>query len=43
MLPGSDQKPTLRPSDSAAYGSYLGGMYALEHWGDPANLEKAIA
>lgn len=31
-----------RPSDSAAYGSYLGGMYALEHRGDPGNLEKAI-
>jgi DNA-binding winged helix-turn-helix (wHTH) protein/tetratricopeptide (TPR) repeat protein len=31
-----------RPSDSAAYGSYLAGMYALEHRGDPGNLEKAI-
>ena len=31
-----------RPSDSAAYGSYLGGMFALEHRGDPGNLEKAI-
>ena len=31
-----------RPSDSAAYASYLGGMFALEHRGDPDNLENAI-
>ena len=31
-----------RPSDSASYGSYLSGMFALEHRGDPGNLEKAI-
>ena len=31
-----------RPSDSAAYDSYLKGMLALEHRGDPGNLEKAV-
>ena len=31
-----------RPSDSEAYDSYMRGVYALEHRGDPGNLEKAI-
>lgn len=31
-----------RPSDSSAYDGYMRGMYALEHRGDPGNLEKAI-
>jgi DNA-binding winged helix-turn-helix (wHTH) protein/TolB-like protein/Tfp pilus assembly protein PilF len=30
-----------RPSDSDAYDSYMRGMFALEHRGDPGNLEKA--
>jgi DNA-binding winged helix-turn-helix (wHTH) protein/tetratricopeptide (TPR) repeat protein len=40
-----DSKQTLiksRPSDSDAYSSYLRGVFALEHRGDPGNLEKAI-
>jgi len=31
-----------RPSDSDAYDSYMRGVYALEHRGDPGNIEKAI-
>ena len=31
-----------RPSDSEAYDSYMRGTYALEHRGDPGNLEAAI-
>ena len=31
-----------RPSDSKAYDSYMRGVYALEHRGDPGNIEKAI-
>lgn len=31
-----------RPSDSDAYDSYRRGVYALEHRGDPGNLERAI-
>ncbi len=30
-----------RPSDSDAYDSYMRGIFALEHRGDPGNLEKA--
>jgi len=40
-----ESKQTLiksRPSDSVAYSSYLRGVFALEHRGDPGNLEKAI-
>lgn len=31
-----------RPTDSEAYDSYMRGIYALEHRGDPGNLEAAI-
>lgn len=31
-----------RPSDSDAYDSYMRGMYALEHRGDPGKLEAAV-
>lgn len=31
-----------RPSDSKAYDSYMRGIYALEHRGDPGSLEAAI-
>jgi len=31
-----------RPSDSDAYDSYMRGVHALEHRGDPGNIEKAI-
>jgi DNA-binding winged helix-turn-helix (wHTH) protein/TolB-like protein len=31
-----------RPSNSLAYDSYMRGMFALEHRGDPGNLENAI-
>ncbi len=31
-----------RPSDSKAYDSYMRGIYALEHRGDPGKLEAAV-
>ncbi|MCH8159066.1 MAG: winged helix-turn-helix domain-containing protein [Proteobacteria bacterium] len=31
-----------RPTDSEAYDSYMRGIYALEHRGDPGNLEAAV-